>query len=215
MDGLAVKAYRMRAGIEYSTASDAGGKRLESRGQAFVRHDGGDGTEGSGLELIGDMRWADAMSGWEVEAQGRWLTAHSGSGYEERGVSVMVRKNLGWGERGLHLALSPRCGASAESSDAIWGGSAFESGSLGATDEGFAFNAELGYSAWSPRLGQVAHWFGEAGYEQRDSWQARLGRRFAWRRSEAGELDIEVFGKHNAGGEEAGSGVHVQGRLRF
>ena len=215
VDGLAVNAYQMRAGVEYSTASDADGKRLESRGQAFVRHDGGDGTEGSGLELIGDMRWADAVSGWEVEAQGRWLTAHSGPGYEERGVSVMVRKNLGWGERGLHLALSPRWGASAESSDAIWGGSAFESGSLGATDEGFAFNAELGYSAWSPRLGQVVHWFGEAGYEQRDSWQARLGRRFTWRRSEAGELDIEVFGKHNAGGEEAGSGVHVQGRLRF
>ena len=215
VDGLAVNAYQMRAGVEYSTASDVDGKRLESRGQAFVRHDGGDGTEGSGLELIGDMRWADAMSGWEVEAQGRWLTAHSGTGYEERGVSVMVRKNLSRGERGLHLALSPRWGAPAESSDAIWGGSAFESGRLGATDEGFAFNAELGYSAWSPRLGQVAHWFGEAGYEQQDSWQARLGRRFAWRRSEAGELDIEVFGKHNAGGEEAGSGVHVQGRLRF
>ena len=127
-------------------------------------------------------------------------------GYEERGVSVTARKNLSRGERGLHLVLSPRWGASAESSDAIWGGNAFESGVFGSEGEGFAFNAELGYSIWSSRLGQVAHWFGEVGHEQRDSWQVRLGQKFEWQRSEAGEFNVEVYGEYSAGGEESDFG---------
>ena len=48
-------------------------------GELGLRHDGGDGETGAGLELGGGLRYLDREAGLTVEGHGRWLTVHKGT----------------------------------------------------------------------------------------------------------------------------------------
>ena len=68
-----------------------------------LRHDGGDAETGTGVEVGGRIRYADAGSGLTVEANARTLVAHEDSGYREWGAGGSVRLDPGASGRGLSL----------------------------------------------------------------------------------------------------------------
>ena len=109
-----------RAGTAFEAAIDehsaaAAGRRGQSRatlyasgvsltpwGELGLRHDGGDGETGAGLELGGGLRYLDREAGLTVEGHGRWLTVHRGT-LREWGFGALVRFAPGTGGRGSSL----------------------------------------------------------------------------------------------------------------
>ena len=85
-----------------------------------LRHDGGDAETGTGVEVGGRIRYADAGSGLTVEANARTLVAHEDSEYEEWGVSGSVRLDPGASGRGLSLTVAPVWGTPSSGVDRLW-----------------------------------------------------------------------------------------------
>ena len=85
-----------------------------------LRHDGGDAETGTGVEVGGRIRYADAGSGLTVEANARTLVAHEDSGYREWGAGGSVRLDPGASGRGLSLALAPVWGTPSSGVDRLW-----------------------------------------------------------------------------------------------
>ena len=119
VDGLTADSWRLRAGLEASRriALD-GDEAVTPFVEAAARRDGGDGVEGTGLEVAGGLRYTAPLV--QIEARGRWLASHTEEGAEERGVSVTARMGPGAHGRGLSLALSPRWGAGTGRAEALW-----------------------------------------------------------------------------------------------
>ena len=66
---------RLRLGTEVSREHVfASGVSLTPWGELGLRHDGGDGETGAGLELGGGLRYLDREAGLTVEGHGRWQT---------------------------------------------------------------------------------------------------------------------------------------------
>ena len=108
----------------------------------------------------------------------------------ERGLSATVRLDPEAGGRGLSLSLTPRWGASAAGSGALWREEA--PGASGASEDG-ALDARLGYGfALAPEAGGVLTPFAEAGLAGGDDRRLRLGTRFEARR---GALALELAGE--------------------
>ena len=215
IDDLTVDMHQIRAGVEYACAGVVDNGITESYVQAYARYDGGDGTEGAGLELVGGLRFI-GTNGWEVDAQGRWLAAHADGDKEERGVSLSVRKSWDENQRGLYLQLSPQWGAPTESSAAMWNGDA-----LRATDQteyslgDFTIRAEAGYGTWLEVLERPVTWFGEtecSGYECR---RGRLGVRFGATEPTDSGLTMEMFGEYDGNGPGSGLGLQIRIGFRF
>ena len=117
-----------------------------------LRHDGGDAETGTGVEVGGRIRFADAGSGLTVEANARTLIAHEDSGYREWGAGGSVRLDPGASGRGLSLSLAPVWGTPSSGVDRLW--SARDAAGLVRDDE---FEAER-------RLeGEVGYGFGAFG----------------------------------------------------
>ena len=85
-----------------------------------LRHDGGDAETGTGVEVGGRIRFADAGSGLTVEANARTLVAHEDSDYREWGAGGSVRLDPGASGRGLSLTLAPAWGAASGGADRLW-----------------------------------------------------------------------------------------------
>lgn len=120
LEAFTAKTRRARAALAVSHASEtAGGSRLVPSLEAGLRHDGGDGAAGAGLELAAGLRYADAASGVTVEARGRWLAAHRSS-VEEWGASALARIDPGAAGRGLSFSLAPSFGGAPAAAGALW-----------------------------------------------------------------------------------------------
>ena len=180
--GLSADSWRLRAGTEASRrfALD-GDAAFEPFLEAAVRRDGGDGLEGSGVELAGGLRWV--APGVAVEARGRWLAAHSEDGAEEKGVSLTARAGPGADGRGPFIALAPRWGAAADGARALWSD---EIPNPSASAEGGAVDARLGYGFGLAGAGVLTP-FAEAGLAGGDSRRLRLGTRF-----DASRVDLRL-----------------------
>ena len=171
--GLSADSWRVRAGLEASRRFTlSGANSVEPFLEAVARQDGGDGLEGSGVELAGGVRYA--APGVFVEARGRWLAAHSEADAEERGVSVTARAGPGADGRGLFLAFSPRWGAATGGAQALWGE---ELPTASASDAGGAVDARVGYGFGVAAAGVLTP-FAEAGFAGSEGRRLRLGTRF-------------------------------------
>jgi len=84
-----------------------------------LRHDGGDGETGAGVELGGGLSFTDPSLGLMLEGQGRALLAHQGD-YKEWGVSGLVRLDPGAQGEELSLSLQPAWGEAASGVDRLW-----------------------------------------------------------------------------------------------
>ena len=205
--GLSADSWRLRAGLEASRPfALAGESRLEPFLEASGRRDGGDGLDGSGVELAGGLRWH--APGVAIEARGRWLAAHSEAGAEEKGMSVTARAGSGAEGRGLFLALSPRWGADTGSARALWNEEMPQPSGSGGDG---ALDAQVGYGFALPETGLLTP-FAEAGLAGGDSRRLRLGTRFeAWRAA----LGVELAGEVSRSGSVPEQALRLDLRWRL
>ena len=111
---------RLRMLLEGSYAREmASGAVLTPALEIGVRHDGGDGATGTGLEFGGSLRIFEPSKGLTVEGWGQVLLAHEDE-YEEWGVGGLVRVDPGVGGRGLSLSMSPVYGDAASGTARLW-----------------------------------------------------------------------------------------------
>ena len=118
--GLTADAWRARFGFEASRQIELAPLcELVPFLEVAGRQDSGDGLEGAGVEVAGGVRFSNGDR-FQLEARGRVLALHSADGAKERGVSLTARLAPRADGGGLTLALTPRWGASASPTEALW-----------------------------------------------------------------------------------------------
>ena len=194
IDALAVEVRQLRVGIDVSRpVRTAGGTLVEPFGEVHARRDGGVGQTGVGLEVAGGLRVARGV--FRVEGMGRLLALHAADGYRERGGAVTLSVGDGARQPGLTLSLSPRWGAQATASDALWQDQLFHqrtAGAPGARRDERALDARVDYGLQLPAGGLLTP-FGIYG-------QSRYGRRLqvGLLLSRLGPVGLEVSGERAA-----------------
>ena len=209
---LSADSWRLRAGLEASRRFSLEGEAfLEPFLEAAARQDGGDGLEGSGVELAGGLRYG--APGVAVELRGRWLAAHSQEGAQEQGISLTARAGPGTDGQGLFFALSPRWGAATGGAQALWREdlpvlSTADAGNSGAVD------AQVGYGFALPQGGVLTP-FAEVGMAGADSRRLRLGTRYAAAVTGL-DMDVELAGERRESGDAAAEhALQLDVDLRF
>ena len=154
---LALDSRRLRLLLAGSHAQSLPwGGRLTPELDVGLRYDDGDGPQGAGLELGGELSYADPRLGLTVQGHGRLLATHR-SAYEEWGAGGLLRLELGIGGRGLWLSVAPSWGDAAGGAAALWerGVAAEAAGVAAAAGAGTAgrLDAQAGYGvpAWDGR----------------------------------------------------------------
>ena len=154
---LALDSRRLRLLLAGSHAQSLPwGGRLTPELDVGLRYDDGDGPQGAGLELGGELSYVDPRLGLTVQGHGRLLATHR-SAYEEWGAGGLLRLELGIGGRGLWLSVAPSWGDAAGGAAALWErGVAAEAAAVataaGAVKAG-RLDAQAGYGlpAWDGR----------------------------------------------------------------
>ena len=194
---------RVRLLVEGSRPFRFGERRLLTPTlELGVRRDGGDAETGTGIDLGGSLRYADAALGLTAEASGRYLVAHEDAAYREWGASASVRIDPGTPGRGLALSVMPSWGASATGgAERLWSvrdarglaGRGFDAAMRLRADVGYGLSAFRGMGAVTPFLG-----LSTAGPIGRD-W--RLGAR--WTRGATLQMSLEATRREAAGAPPA------------
>ncbi len=90
--GMTLDTQRFRMGLEWSwQLPEGGGMRLTPELELGLRYDGGDTSEGFGLELGGGLNWQLPARGLTFDVRSRYLLEHEASGREEWGLSGSLR----------------------------------------------------------------------------------------------------------------------------
>ena len=115
-----IDAHRLRLALEGGHERTlASGGSLTPSFEVGLRHDGGDGATGTGLELGGGLRYVDPARGLTIEGRGRVLAAYE-EDYEEWGASGLIRLDPGAAGQGLSLSLVPSYGQTASGVQRLW-----------------------------------------------------------------------------------------------
>ena len=141
-------ASRLRLALEARRERTlASGARLSPRFELGLRHDGGDGETGAGVELGGG---AEYVSG-RLSASGGARALAANSDYDEWGADLALAYAPGVDGRGFSFRLAPSWGAAQSGTRALWeNGAAGLSGTAEESDPGGRLEAELGYGLKSP-----------------------------------------------------------------
>ena len=117
IDDLRGRVHQARLGLDVRSQMRVGAAGLAPFGAVHVRHDGGDGRTGRGVELAGGLRTQIGVVGLDV--QGRWLAFHSAIRYGESGAGLTLTVG-GREEEGFSLSASPRWGGQTRGGFALW-----------------------------------------------------------------------------------------------
>ena len=209
VEALAVDMRRLRLGTEAShDLLFSSGASLTPWGELGLRHDGGDGETGAGLEVGGGLRYRN-LAGWTTEGYGRWLAAHAGA-LREWGFGAVLGYDPGASGRGPSVSLMPGWGDTASGVQRLW--------ERGATDPtvpatpGSRLDAQFGYGFAAFRGRGVLTPFGTVSLDREYGRGYRLGSRLAVGR--ATYLSLEAERRERA----AAAAVHaimLRGALRF
>ena len=85
-----------------------------------VRYDDGDAERGTGVELGGGVRFADAARGLTMEASARTLLVHKASSFREWGAGGSLLVDPGAAGQGLSLGLWSSVGPTASGVERLW-----------------------------------------------------------------------------------------------
>ena len=188
-DAAPVDMQRLRMGAEVSYQHTlSSGASLIPWGEVGLRHDGGDGESGAGLELGGGLRHRNPEAGLTVEGHGRWLLIHRGT-LREWGVGGLVRFAPKAGGRGPSVSLMPTWGDSASGVRQLW--------ERGATDPhlhsapGARLDAEFGYGFGALRDRSVLTPYGGLSLVGEAARGYRLGGRLVVGQSATVSLEAE------------------------
>ena len=115
-----VNANRLRLALEGSyERALASGSSLTPSLELGLRHDGGDGITGGGIEIGGGLRYRDPATGLTIEGNGRVLTGQGGD-YREWGLGGSLRLDPGAGGRGMSLSVAPVYGDVSSGVARLW-----------------------------------------------------------------------------------------------
>ncbi len=152
------------------------GGSLTPWGELGVRHDGGDGETGAGLEVGGGLRYQNPEAGWTTEGYGRWLAVHEGT-IREWGFGALLRFAPGASGHGPSVSLMPAWGKTTSGVQRLW--------ERGATDPtvpsalGTRLDAQFGYGFAAFRERGVLAPFGAVSLVREEGRSYRLGGRLA------------------------------------
>ena len=88
-------------------------------GELGLRHDGGDGETGAGLEVRGGLRYRNVPQGLTIEGYGRRLVVHQGA-VRESGFGLVLRVDPGESGLGPSMSVTPAWGATASGVRQLW-----------------------------------------------------------------------------------------------
>ena len=202
--GISSDVWRARLGVEAShTSVWESGSSLTSFLEVAGRRDGGDATEGWGLEVSPGLSFSDPGSGLSVEARIRALALHSVEDHDEYGASVTASLTPGADGLGLSMAVTPTWGAPETAlgdADAnLFGRPAADRGR-----DALSLNSRVAYGIAAGR--GVVSPFAELSLHRNDSQQMRIGSRY----SLGSAVDLELFGArsgHGSGDPEHSVGL--------
>ncbi|MYH50145.1 MAG: tandem-95 repeat protein [Gammaproteobacteria bacterium] len=117
IDDLRGRVHQARLGLDVRSEMRVGGAGVAPSGAVHVRHDGGDGQTGRGVEVSGGLRTQIGVVG--LDLLGRWLAFHSATRYGESGAGLTLTVG-GRGEEGFSLSASPRWGGQTRGGFALW-----------------------------------------------------------------------------------------------
>ncbi len=145
IDPLTVDTSRLRLAVEASHARPlAGGGQLTPILEVGVRHDGGDGETGFGVELGGVLRYEDPALGLTVASRTRVLATRRHD-YEEWGIGGLVRLDPGADGIGPSFSLMPTLGETAGGVERVWEQVAAADEPADHDSTPYGVNAEFGY----------------------------------------------------------------------
>ena len=110
---------RLSTEVKHTYALATGGS-LIPWGELGLRHDGGHGENGSGIEVGGGLRYRVPEVGWAIEGSGRWLAVDQGALRSDWGLNGLARFNPGASELGPSASLSLAWGESASGVRRLW-----------------------------------------------------------------------------------------------
>ena len=210
IEAMAVDMRRLRLSTEASheLVFSSGGS-LTPWGELGLRHDGGDGETGAGLEVGGGLRYQNPAAGWTTEGYGRWLAAHAGA-LREWGFGAVVRYAPGASGRGPSVSLMPGWGDTASGVQRLWERGATDPTMPGAP--GSRLDAQFGYGFAAFRGRGVLTPFGTVSLDREYGRGYRLGSRLAVGRSMSLSLEAE---RRERAATAAIHAIMVRGALRF
>lgn len=217
IDPLDVDARRLRLAVEGSHAHAlASGGTLTPSVELGLRHDGGDGETGAGVELGAGLAFTEPAHGLTVEGRGRVLVAHQGD-YEEWGLSGHIRIDPGADGRGLAFSLAPSLGETGSGVSRLWNQGAADlapAGGGAANDNAPAghLEAELGYGFGTLGGRGLLTPYGGFALQPGGARDWRLGGRFEI----APSLTLSLEGTRRESAADAPEhGIMPRGQLRF
>ena len=197
------------------------GNRFAVFGQVGGRHDSGDGETGSGVELMGGVRY-DSAGRFRVEAKARLLSLHSAGGYDENGVSLSAMVRPRADGTGASLALSSYMGAGMSANNASleqgYGYPGRRMEDYGPETDAWGMDARIGYALKVQRLSGLLTPFASFDMAGNDGRAMRLGLRYdLTSQGSATMLNFEFTGgqEYDRWRREAHNMVQLRGELRF
>ena len=206
--GVDVDVQRLRLALEGQHAwTFASGAALAPSLEVGVRHDGGAGETGTGLELGGSLHWNDPARGLTLQTRARTLLGRGG--YRQWGVAGQAHLDPGADGLGLTLNVAPGWGVADSGVAQLW-------------DEGLTgrptatlrpeprLEAALGYGVTAPgTFGTVTPY---AGLSLAGAQTWRTGVRLT--ASPGLDAHLETTWRETLGGAPE-HGVTLRARLRF
>ena len=223
-----VDARRVRLALEGAHERRlASGSVLTPVLELGVRHDGGDGETGVGVEIGAGLRYADAVAGLSSEVRVRALAAHQGA-LDEWGVSGTVRYapgasgrlgasgRPGASGRGVSFSVTSSLGAPGSGTERLW-----EQG-LGddplavveddkAVPSALRLESELGYGFSAMGGAGVLTPYGGFTFSEESARRYRLGVRLE--RSPA--LSLELKSERSETTTDTDHGLFLKGTVRW
>ena len=216
IDKQRVSAQRLRLALEgsHEWALSSGGLLTPSL-ELGLRHDGGDGATGGGIEVGGSLRFQNPATGLTIEGRGRILTGQSD--YREWGLGGSFRYDPGAAGRGLSVSLAPSWGETASGVAGLWDQdvAALPSHDRTASDSGAQgrLEGELGYGLSAFGGQGLLTPYGGFSLIGDGRHHYRIGSRFemAWGLN----LSLEGERRESANAAAVEHGVMLRGQIQF
>ena len=119
LGALGLDMRRVRLSTEASYEHVFPSATLTPWGELGLRHDGGDGETGAGLEVRGGLRYRNVPQGLTIEGYGRRLVVHEGA-VRESGFGLVLRVDPGESGLGPSMSVTPAWGATASGVQQLW-----------------------------------------------------------------------------------------------
>ena len=222
IDDMNVDVGRVKLAFEGERViSTEGGNRFAVFGQVGGRHDSGDGETGSGVELMGGVRY-DSAGRIRVEAKARLLSLHSAGGYDENGVSLSAMVRPRADGTGASLALSSYLGVGMSANNASleqgYGYPGRRMEDIGLETDAWGMDARIGYALKVQRLSGLLTPFASFDMAGNDGHGVRMGLRYDLAsRGGATMLNLEFTGgqEYDRWLRETNNMVQLRGEIRF